>query len=252
MVIKKIILVGIGGASCSGKTLLAKHISRALPHNAIIIHQDDLCPPAEKVPYSKEYPDLQDWDDPEHCILWPDFRALLNNIRRTGHVGSHGSHDHLNKENKIPVDQVALQRWTEALRSLDAEQREAGVELIWAVADMLDVRIFLQVPYETLKDRREQRQSYVLQHPDDAAAGGVWTDPPEYFDKIVWPGYLKAHAHVLEGPDLTRVKPEWGPEGLDLHVISPGEGAEGMSEAFVKSCQAMLDAVKSGKGSIIA
>jgi hypothetical protein len=29
--------------------------------------------------------------------------------------------------------------------------------------DMLDVRIFLRVPQDTLRQRREQRQTYVLQ-----------------------------------------------------------------------------------------
>lgn len=28
---------------------------------------------------------------------------------------------------------------------------------------MLDIRIFLRVPYDVLKDRREERQVYVLQ-----------------------------------------------------------------------------------------
>ncbi|TYJ54034.1 hypothetical protein B9479_005298 [Cryptococcus floricola] len=271
MVTQKVVLIGIGGASCSGKTLLAKHISQALPQNAIIIHQDDFCPPAEQVPYSKEYPDLQDWDDPSSCILWQKLQGFLAKVRQTGRVESHSSHDHLNKQNNIPIDQVVFERWAEAFRSLDAEQRQKGVELIWVivdgfvlywdklVTDMLDIRIFLQVPYQTLKDRREQRQTYVLQrkshpaiYPDDAAEGGVWTDPPDYFDKIVWPGYLKAHSHVLDGPGLTQLKPEWGPKGLDLHVICPGEGADGLSEAFGKSCQAVLEGVESGKGSIIA
>ncbi|EEB95308.1 hypothetical protein MPER_05739, partial [Moniliophthora perniciosa FA553] len=35
----RVILVGIGGATCSGKTTLAKHLNRILP-NSVIIHQD--------------------------------------------------------------------------------------------------------------------------------------------------------------------------------------------------------------------
>ncbi|OWZ65212.1 hypothetical protein AYX15_03274 [Cryptococcus neoformans] len=260
----KVVVIGIGGASCSGKTLLAKHIRRALPTDAAIIHQDDLCPPAEKVPYSKRYPDLQDWDDPDTCILWSEFRALLRQVRETGRVGDHETHDHLNKENKIEVDEQVFERWQRGFEELTKQQREQGVELIWVivdgfvlyydkdVVDMLDIRIFLRVPYDVLKDRREERQVYVLQHPDDAAEGGVWIDPPEYFDKIVWPGYLKAHAHVFKDPAGGELKQEWGPKGRDLHVIRPGEGEEGMTEAFDKGCEAIVNGVKNGRGIYLA
>lgn len=69
------------------------------------------------------------------------------------------------------------------------QQKEQGVELIWVIVDgfvlyydkvsrgygtgplltsqdivdMLDIRIFLRVPHDVLKERREERQVYVLQ-----------------------------------------------------------------------------------------
>lgn len=69
------------------------------------------------------------------------------------------------------------------------QQKEQGVELAWVIVDgfvlyydkvshgyetrllltsqdivdMLDIRIFLRVPYDVLKERREERQVYVLQ-----------------------------------------------------------------------------------------
>lgn len=39
-----IVLVAVGGATCSGKTSLAKHLAKALPDNTIIVHQDDFAP----------------------------------------------------------------------------------------------------------------------------------------------------------------------------------------------------------------
>lgn len=141
------------------------------------------------MPYSKQYPDLQDWDDPESCILWPKLRALLRQVRETGRVGEHDTHDHLNKENKIEIDEQVFQRWQRGFEELTKQQREQGVELIWVIVDgfvlyydkvsrgcetgllltsqdivdMLDIRIFLRVPYDVLKKRREERQVYVLQ-----------------------------------------------------------------------------------------
>jgi len=39
----KVVLIGVGGATCSGKTTLAKHLRQILP-GSFIIHQDDFAP----------------------------------------------------------------------------------------------------------------------------------------------------------------------------------------------------------------
>lgn len=80
----------------------------------------------------------------------------------------------------------------------------------------------------------------------------MWIDPPQYFDKIVWPGYLKAHAHIFEDPAVGELKQEWGPKGRDLHVIKPGKGEEGMTEAFDECCEAIVNGVKDGRGIFLA
>ncbi|KAI5987285.1 hypothetical protein EDD15DRAFT_2173932, partial [Pisolithus albus] len=52
------------GATCSGKTTLAKHLCKVLP-NSIIICQDDFAP------YN-----VEDWDSPENAIDWHRFRQM--------------------------------------------------------------------------------------------------------------------------------------------------------------------------------
>ncbi|KAK8853338.1 hypothetical protein IAR55_004042 [Kwoniella newhampshirensis] len=234
---KKLVIVGIGGASCSGKTLLAKHIRNALPAGATIIHQDDLCHPEEKVPYSSRYPDLQDWDDPDTCIEWPKFRSLLHEIRQSGNLPSHASHDHLNKEVKVEVKAGVFERWKVELEKLSKEQTGQGVELVWFIVDG-----FVLYYDDVLRSRREERQVYVLQ------PGGVWVDPPQYFDKIVWPGYLKAHDHVFDGVETGPLKEEWSRR---LILLTPDEGEEGMTTAFDKSCEAIVEGCRNGAGSFI-
>ncbi|KAF5342913.1 hypothetical protein D9758_015420 [Tetrapyrgos nigripes] len=32
--------------------------------------------------------------------------------------------------------------------------------------------------------------------------GDVWCDPPEYWEKVIWPAYIHAHKHILEGEDI--------------------------------------------------
>nr|XP_018261042.1 nicotinamide riboside kinase [Kwoniella dejecticola CBS 10117]OBR83200.1 nicotinamide riboside kinase [Kwoniella dejecticola CBS 10117] len=251
---KRLVIIGIGGASCSGKTLLAKHIRRALPAGASIIHQDDFCPPEDKMPYSAQYPDLQDWDDPETCIMWPEFRSIIDQIREKGQHGAHASHDHLNKQVEVGIREDVFSRCAEKLVSYVRKQREQGIELVWFIVDgfvlywdqyvvnNLDIKIFLRVPYDVLKARREERQVYVLQH------GGVWVDPPNYFEKIVWPGYVKAHDHVFERVKDGPLKKEWD----SLHLLEPGEGEEGMTSAFEQACDAIIQQCEDGAGTFIS
>lgn len=55
------------------------------------------------------------------------------------------------------------------------------------ISNMLDCKISFTCSYETLKSRREARQGY-------HTVEGYWEDPPNYFDKIVWPEYEKLMA----------------------------------------------------------
>ena len=121
------------------------------------------------------------------------------------------------------------------------------------VVDLLNVKLFLRVPHDILKKRREERQTYVLQSglfpidirvqptlidPDDAAAGGVWVDPPNYFTQIVYPGYIEAHKHIFEGDvEDAPVKAEWA----SLVILTPEDGEDGMTRAVEESCQAILE-----------
>lgn len=57
----RLVIVAIGGPTCSGKTTLSKHLATILP-NATSLFQDDFAPPQEQVPYNDKY-GVQDWDD---------------------------------------------------------------------------------------------------------------------------------------------------------------------------------------------
>jgi nicotinamide/nicotinate riboside kinase len=55
----------------------------------------------------------------------------------------------------------------------------------------LDVCVLITASKETLAQRRAARTGYVTLE-------GFWQDPPGYFDKIVWPNYLRYHQWILE------------------------------------------------------
>lgn len=163
------------GASCSGKTLLAKHLARLLgPGHSVLIHQDDFAPTSEMVPVSPEF-GVQDWDDPPTCVEWPRMRQVLGAIRQSGKVPQeHDSFDHLNAQVEVGVDGGVVHEWGTKLGQVTVtgggEEKIVwvlvdGFVLYWdrGVSDALDVKLLMRVPRAVLKARREARATYVLQ-----------------------------------------------------------------------------------------
>lgn len=206
---KKIILVGVGGASCSGKTTLAKHLRRTL-NNSFIVHQDDFAPPEQLVPIHPIH-NVQDWDDPDGAIEWPRLASFLRRVREEGGLPSdYKSHDGLNKQIQVPVSDDLTSSWAQKFNDIQEHARTTqGIDIVWGLVDgfllywhpdvvrELDVRLFLRVSYDTLKERRERRFGY------HTAEGSLWQDPPGYWDDIVWPAYVKAHKNMFAEGDVS-------------------------------------------------
>lgn len=136
---------------------------------------DDFAPASEDVPISKEH-GIQDWDDPETCILWPKARAAIAQIKKTGQLpAGHTSNDHLNQLSAVGITPEAEAHWSAELRRVADESAARGEDIVWVlidgfvlyydaeVASLLDVKLFVQVPYDVLKARREKRSTYALQ-----------------------------------------------------------------------------------------
>ncbi|TCD66720.1 ribosylnicotinamide kinase [Steccherinum ochraceum] len=242
----RVILVGIGGASSSGKTTLAKHLRNIVP-GSMILHQDDFAPPQELIPIHPEH-NVQDWDAAEGAIEWPRMRDSLRDVKRTGHIPpEHYSHDHLNTQKGVPIKPEIMQRWKAKFSEVDADRKKHGEQLLWVmvdgfllywdmdVVDTLDVRILLRAPHDTLQARRETRNGY------HTAEGGFWKDPPKYWEQIVWPAYVAAHRGIVENGDVERGKSNGKVESLEII-----EGLEKtMDETVEFVCEKMLEVVTS-------
>lgn len=76
----------------------------------------------------------------------------------------------------------------------------------------------------------------------------MWEDPPGYFDNIVYPAYVKAHADVFRDGDVEEggAHPDSG-----VVLIHPPHGEEGMTAALGEACEALLDAVMDGRGAVL-
>ncbi|KAJ9104481.1 hypothetical protein QFC21_001977 [Naganishia friedmannii] len=258
---RKAILIAVGGATCSGKTTLAKKLQRALP-NHFIIHQDDFAPSWDKIPYHPDFPDVQDWDRADTAVDWPYFRREIECAKKEGkHLPELRSHDHLNKQVEVPIDDTVIEQWRTRFEELEEKERKKGVELVFVLIDgfllyydpecvkYYDALFFLRVPYATLKQRREERAQYVTQ------TGEVWQDPPHYFDNIVYPAYVDAHKHLFTNEDVEKgeLAPDWYrramgsnavPDGENdkvAEIFTPAEGSEGMEDMVAQGLERIYE-----------
>ncbi|KAF7428531.1 ribosylnicotinamide kinase [Pleurotus ostreatus] len=238
----KVIFVGVGGATCSGKTTLAKHLRRILP-NSVIIHQDVRYSPMEEVPLHPVH-GVQDWDSAPGAISWARMVTFLRHVKETGVIPpDHRSHDHLNEQQVVPVPDELADKWRahfQALQQkLEAETKEKiiwglvdGFLLYWNhdVVDQLDVKFFLRVPHDALKKRRHDRHGY------HTAEGALWRDPPQYWENIVYPAYVEAHRHLFVDGDV-----EHGKLASDADKLVLLETLEMTMGNAVEKCCSVLD-----------
>ncbi|KAI0256448.1 P-loop containing nucleoside triphosphate hydrolase protein [Lactifluus subvellereus] len=208
----RVILVGIGGATSSGKTTLAKHLRNILP-DSFIVHQDDFAPPQATLPI---HPTLgQDWDTAPTAIAWPRLRAFLHTVKRIARIpDDHTSHDHLNHQKPVSLDDAVAARCKAEIAAAQADaEAAASARIVWGlvdgfllywdqeVVDTLDTRIFLRVPYDVLKERRSERSGYATAEQMNAE-GAFWKDPPGYFEQLVYPAYVDAHRSIFTDGDV--------------------------------------------------
>ncbi|KDQ28011.1 hypothetical protein PLEOSDRAFT_158119 [Pleurotus ostreatus PC15] len=238
----KVIFVGVGGATCSGKTTLAKHLRRILP-NSVIIHQDDFAPPMEEVPLHPVH-GVQDWDSAPGAISWARMVTFLRHVKETGVIPpDHRSHDHLNEQQVVPVPDELADKWRAHFQTLQQKlEAETKEKIIWGlvdgfllywnhdVVDQLDVKFFLRVPHDALKKRRHDRHGY------HTAEGALWRDPPQYWENIVYPAYVEAHRHLFVDGDV-----EHGKLASDADKLVLLETLEMTMGNAVEKCCSVLD-----------
>ncbi|KAH8677483.1 P-loop containing nucleoside triphosphate hydrolase protein [Xylariales sp. PMI_506] len=221
---RKAVIVGISGASSSGKTTLARLLRDIFP-NTFILHEDDFYKPETELPMREG---LLDWDCAE-AISIPDMTKALAYIRANGTFPPFvDSKEDQNSVGQCPVSDAKIaamkskvDAWlqpgqpghqilidsssssssstaaTSPLRVclLDGFLLYSQEMAAAGVMDLLDVKLFLLVSRARATQRREARDGYVTLE-------GFWADPPGYVDKVVWPNYAESHAWLFEGGDV--------------------------------------------------
>lgn len=186
-------VVAISGPSSSGKSTVIQGLQQVLP-NTTVVHLDDFYVPDSQIPVDEEL-GIQNWDCAA-AIDWGKFKTYLNAIK-AGECAAAPTSLEIKSEMCLSEEQVQRLRPTASV----VEQHIVLVDGFMlfhddAIASMFDALLFFQAPYQVLKARREARAGY-------KTCDGFWSDPPGYFDEIVWPEYVRSHRHLIEGTGLS-------------------------------------------------
>ncbi|CAG8572473.1 16280_t:CDS:2 [Racocetra fulgida] len=142
------------------------------------------------------------WDCPE-AINFPLFLSTLKDLHQTGSLPTtfvsneiKNAHSDVKTYGLYELVRRLSLRVNEVLNEL-AEDGDKNNEWYFVLVDgfllyydpevikELDVKLFVRADHDTLKQRREDRAGYITVE-----------DPPDYFDKIVWPSYVEFHKHL--------------------------------------------------------
>ncbi|KAG9007551.1 ribosylnicotinamide kinase [Tulasnella sp. JGI-2019a] len=190
---------------------------------------------------------------------------------------THYSHDHLNAQKTMPIDEKVFQMWKDRFREIESRAKcGSGEKIQWVIVDgfllywspvslpyagvfdifrycaaanttpvlgifmlfqevydELDVRLLLREPEPRVRARRLARSGY------HTADGSLWRDPPNYWEQIVWPSYVRAHQGIFEGGDVEHG--ESNGKVRDL-VVLHGETLT-MTELFEKACEKIIESL---------
>ncbi|POS83654.1 hypothetical protein EPUL_004473 [Erysiphe pulchra] len=210
---QKTVIVGISGASSSGKTTLCQLLVEIFP-NLSVIHEDDFFKPEDEIPCKEG---VQNWDCVE-ALSMPDIIKSLKYVRQNGTLPGNKEvnkpspylEDLINSDKYSNFKDVIISlknkviSWSapgqpgHILQSRKIYLFEGFLLYSRSTSDIwpyLDLKILIQASQSFVKIHRMERLPYITDE-------GYWEDPPDYLDSIVWPNYCHEHEWLFKNGDV--------------------------------------------------
>lgn len=151
-------IVGVGGASCSGKSTLTNWLSILL--KSPIVHQDKFYKSDNEIPLENG---IANWDCTD-AIDFIKFKECLSGVRQGIKIENMmGPNRPRVNENEILQRKVEIDNLTKTILNLGKITLVDGFLLYSDPSqfDLYDIKLFLYSPRNVLRDRRNARRDYI-------------------------------------------------------------------------------------------
>ncbi|KAG9080595.1 ribosylnicotinamide kinase, partial [Ceratobasidium sp. 370] len=209
----------------------------------------DFWAPSDEIPIHPVY-GVPDLEDPPTTIDWPVFREVFKRLR-SAEPFEYSCPEWSGAGSPLPLStgtlpDSMLDEWGNQFRQVEKERMSQGIKVEWRIVEGfvlyyepdiikdIDVPIFLRSPGHVLQKRGSGRQCPQID-------GTVWVAPPEYWDQLTYPAYIRAHSHLFRDGDVEQGNPI---EFFNL-VVLDGEGTErnlSFQDIFTMTASAILRA----------
>ncbi|KAI9297735.1 P-loop containing nucleoside triphosphate hydrolase protein [Neoconidiobolus thromboides FSU 785] len=193
---KDTLVIGISGCSCSGKTSIGKLLNSLL-NNSVVIHQDEYYKLDQYIPKDSET-GYDNWDIPEAIEMDQFYNEIVETINRGLNNKGSTKNESVNSENSTKagiIEEIKL-RNKEVLTTLNKQYKKTVIVegfLFFHEERFLKLitkGFLIWTNFDTLLQRRNSRDGYETKE-------GFWKDPENYFEKIVWPSFLKYYSKFI-------------------------------------------------------
>lgn len=183
---KKVLVLGIGGATCSGKTTIAMELNKILP-NATIFCQDDYYYPVED-PRHVWIPELNHINFDILSSL--DMEQMVLDIKKQIDEETYKIQAPAKLQNGTVIHEFQSKKFENLFQIKESQVHIVIVEGFCIfnhkpLADLCDLKYYFTLDYDECFRRRMKR---VYEPPDC----------PGYFEKCAWPEHLQQIAEVRE------------------------------------------------------
>lgn len=139
------LLVGIAGATCSGKTTIEHGVQRELGDLVTVLPFDDMCYKLTEL----EDPNIEDWEQP-YLYRWDDYYQYLCTLKKGQSVIA-VMNSWENYKEGISVQELVPRPVVLSVGYLALHDER--------VRDLFDIKLFVEVPDETIVQRRYERDN---------------------------------------------------------------------------------------------
>ncbi|XP_014676472.1 PREDICTED: nicotinamide riboside kinase 1-like [Priapulus caudatus] len=252
---RRVVVVGLGGVTCGGKTTVARRLLAAYP-TATLVCADDYYRPEDWPGYERlpQFGGFRNYDAAnavDYAALTDAVAAATGGARRRGEEAERNGDVLLTSEEKKELDdekeegkeQEEGEGEEEEEEKEEGEEQKEEEEKLPPAACLVVVEGILVFNSEPLNRLFHRRYFFTLPHGECARRRGRRRDydppcPPGYFDAVVWPLYVSHQEELVRrGVPLCYVDGRRPTDAIVAEMCGDVDAMMAAPEIAVKGCR---------------